>query len=347
MDNKPAVIGKKRVFEVKDEQFESHGLKLAGRLVMPKTAGKIPVAVLIHGSERDSAKLFNRLQYLLPANGIGVFVFDKRGTGQSEGRYTQDFQLLSDDAAAAINKAREMAGTQASEVGFQGGSQAGWVIPLASGKTRADFAVVGYGMAESPLAEDREEVFDDLRTAGFGDDVIAKVREITDATSRVMGSRFKSGFDELDTVRAKHRNEPCYSKIKGEFSGEFLRVPNWAIRMFGPWFDVGTSWTYDPLPALDAYQAPHLWILAGRDSSAPSQNTLRVLRDLQYTHAKLDVVLFPTADHSITEFEMKDGARIDTHFSEGYFPLLVDWILRKEPTVKVNGPIVYRGRARE
>jgi pimeloyl-ACP methyl ester carboxylesterase len=207
--------------------------------------------------------------------------------------------------------------------------------------------VVGFGLAESPLGEDREEVFDGLRTAGFGEDEIAKAREITDATGRVMASRFTGGFDELDKVRAKYRDEPWYPTIKGEFSGMFLRAPDWAIRIFGPWFDVGTSWTHDPAPALDAYQAPQLWILAGRDASAPSHNTLRILRDLQSTHPKLDVVLFPTADHGITEFELKDGERIDTRFSDGYFPLLVDWILRKDPRVTVTGPIVYRGRARE
>ena len=66
-----------------------------------------------------------------------------------------------------------------------------------------------------------------------------------------------------------------------------------------------------------------------------------------YSRTKLDVVLFPTADHGITEFEVKNGERVDIRFAEGYFPLMVDWILRKDPTVKVNGPIVYRGRARE
>lgn len=337
--------GRRRTFDITGVQFESHGLKLSGRLVMPRLEGAIPVAVLVHGSERDSAVMFNRLQYLLPANGIGVFVYDKRGTGKSEGSYTQNFHLLSDDAATALKKAREMAGPLASEVGFEGGSQAGWIIPLAAGKAKADFALVGYGLAESPLAEDREEVFDDLRTAGYGEDVIAKVREITDATGRVMASNFKDGFDELDAVRAQYGKEPWFAKIKGEFTGDFLNTSNWLIRLLGPWFDVGTSWVYDPLPALQAYQGPHLWILAGRDSSAPSANTLRILREVQKTHANLDIVMFPTADHGITEFEMKNGSRVGTRFSEGYFQLLVDWILFKDAKVKVQGSIVYDGNA--
>ena len=340
-----AGTGRRQTFDVTDAAFESHGLKLAGRLVMPRLEGAIPIAVMVHGSERDSAIVFNRMQYLLPASGIGVFVYDKRGTGKSEGSYSQDFGLLSDDAAAALKKARELAGTLASEVGFEGGSQAGWIEPLAAGKANADFVVVGYGLAESPLAEDREEVFDDLRRAGYGDDVIAKAREITDATGRVMASRFAQGFDELDAVRAKYGNEPWYPAIKGEFTGDFLRYPNWLIRLLGPWFDVGTSWDYDPVPALRAYEKPHLWILAGRDSSAPSANTLRILREVQATRSNLDIVMFPTADHGIIEFEEKDGEREHTRFSEGYFRLIADWILFKDTRVQAQGPVVYSGKA--
>lgn len=341
-----AGTGRRQTFDVTDTTFESHGLKLAGRLVMPRLEGAVPVAVLVHGSERDSAILFNRMQYLLPASGIGVFVYDKRGTGKSQGSYSQDFNLLSDDAAAALKTARAMAGTLASEVGFQGGSQAGWIEPLAAGKANADFVVVGFGLAESPLAEDREEVFDDLRTAGYGEDVIAKAREITDATGRVMASDFKDGFDGLDAVRAKYEKEPWYPKVKGEFTGEFLSTPNWLIKILGPVFDVGTSWEYDPVPALKAYEKPHLWVLAGRDSSAPSENTLRILREVQAGRPNLDVVMFPTADHGIIEFAEKDGERLETRFSEGYFQLVADWILFKEAKVRVAGPIIYDGDAK-
>ena len=340
-----AGTGRRQTFDITDATFESHGLKLAGRLVMPRLEGAIPVAVLVHGSERDSAIVFNRMRFLLPANGIGVFVYDKRGTGKSEGSYTQNFDLLSDDAAAALKKAREMAGTLASEVGFQGGSQAGWIEPLAATKVKADFVVVSYGLAEGPLAEDREEVFDDLRTAGYGDDVIAKAREITDATGRVMASNFKDGFDKLDAVRAKYGKEPWYAKIKGEFTGDFLAYPDWALSTFAPWFGVGTSWDYDPVPALKAYEKPHLWVLAGRDSSAPSANTLGILREIQTSRPNLDVVMFPTADHGIIEFEEKDGERLETRFSEGYFQLVADWILFKDAKPRVAGPIVYPGKA--
>jgi dienelactone hydrolase len=95
---------------------------------------------------------------------------------------------------------------------------------------------------------------------------------------------------------------------------------------------------------LRAYEKPHLWVLAGRDSSAPSANTLRILRGVQATRSNLDIVVFPTADHGIIEFDEKDGERLRTRYSEGYFRLIADWILSKEVKMHAQGPIAYRGK---
>jgi hypothetical protein len=160
-----------------------------------------------------------------------------------------------------------------------------------------------------------------------------------------MASDFKDGFEQLDAVRAKYEKEPWYPKAKGEFTGDFLAYPDWMLRLAGPWMGVGTSWDYDPVPALKAYEKPHLWVLAGRDSSAPSANTLRILREVQAIRPNLDIVMFPTADHGIIEFEEKNGERLETRFSEGYFKLVADWILFKDLKVQVQGPIVYSGKA--
>jgi alpha-beta hydrolase superfamily lysophospholipase len=67
-----------------------------------------PLVVLVHGSERTMA-VAAIYQRMLVAQGISVFAYQKRGTGDSEGEYTQNFELLADDAAAALAKARELA----------------------------------------------------------------------------------------------------------------------------------------------------------------------------------------------------------------------------------------------
>jgi len=124
------VSGERVAFDVQEGTFESHGTKLVGRLVMPKGRERVPVVVLLHGSEQasalsDSSLQTSFLQHLLPAEGVGAFVYDKRGTGRSGGHYTQDYSLLADDAVAAVRQMREMAGARLGRAGFQGGSQGG------------------------------------------------------------------------------------------------------------------------------------------------------------------------------------------------------------------------------
>jgi hypothetical protein len=94
------LAGTRLDFATREVNFDSGGLALHGRLVLPIGDGPVPVVVEVHGSEKDAATVFNADQRMLPAQGVGVFVYDKRGTGKSAGKYTQDFQTLAADAAA-------------------------------------------------------------------------------------------------------------------------------------------------------------------------------------------------------------------------------------------------------
>src|SRR5690606_38233641 len=117
-------------FDTTETSFEVAGATIAGRLVLPEGQGAVPIVVLVHGAERDSARDYYTLQRLFPSAGIGAFVYDKRGTGGSSGRYTQNFLTLANDAIAALHEARRLAGTRAGRIGYQAGSQGGWVAPL-------------------------------------------------------------------------------------------------------------------------------------------------------------------------------------------------------------------------
>lgn len=161
----------REAFRIRETKFESRGVNLAGRLVMPPGDAPVPLAIILHGSEDYSGRLYYPEQHRLPAQGIAVFVYDKRGTGDSGGEYTQDFYLLASDAAAALDEARRLAGQRVARVGFVGGSQAGWIAPLAATQAPVDFVLVGYGMAEGPLAEDAGEVRQNLIDRGYGADV--------------------------------------------------------------------------------------------------------------------------------------------------------------------------------
>jgi hypothetical protein len=147
----------------------------------------------------------------------------------------------------------------------------------------------------------------------------------------------------LDAVRAKYGDEPWFGVIEGEYSGDLLSTPNWMIRLFGPFFDVGTSWEYEPRPALEACRVPHLWVLAGQDTEAPSTETLKILRSIQAGRPELDIVTFPDADHGIREVTGQGKERQSVRFSEGYFQLVVDWIHTKRLPPRAGNALMYPG----
>lgn len=324
-----------------ETRFESGMLRLRGRLVLPEAAppeGPV-LAVLVHGSEDYSAVERYALQYMLPALGVAAFVYDKRGTGESEGEYTQEFDALAADTVAALAEARRLHPPGFSRVGFVRGSQGGWIGPLAASRSRADFVAALYGLAEGPLAEDREEVLASLRRKGHGEDVLRKAREITAATGRVIASDFREGFDELARVRRAYGSESWIGDIDGEFTQDFLRWPGWMLRLIGPFFDRGTSWEYESMKVLEALEVPQLRVLAEQDREAPHENTLALLCDLQRRGRPVDIAVFPDTDHGIYEFVEEDGERIETRHADGYHRLLADWLLG----APLTGPY---GRAR-
>jgi len=325
-DGEP-VEGQKVGLVVRDTTFRSGDLELFGRLILPEGDGPVPIVVEVHGSERDAASVYNWRQRMLPAQGVGVFVYDKRGTGRSEGQYSQDFHALARDAAAAVQEARRLAGARASRVGLEGGSQGGWVAPLAATLTPVDFVIVGYGMADSPLSENRDEALQDLAAAGFTDPAIkARALEVIRATEAVIVSRFERGYEELDRVKAKYGKEKWFSAVKGEFTGEMLKYPSFALRLVGPLRDVGTTWNYDSVATLQRLDVPLLWVLAGDDTSAPPEVTRARLLKLIAAGKPFTVMEFPGTEHGILEFETdEDGVRSETRYADGYFRTTADF----------------------
>lgn len=320
--------GRALQFDVTNTTFVSHGLTLRGRLVLPRGEGPVPIVVEVHGSENYSGVDRYHVQNMFPANGIGVFVYDKRGTGGSQGKYTQDFDVLSDDAVAAMAHAYQLAGRRVSRIGFHGGSQAGWVAPLAASKSaQAQFVAVNFGMAVTPLDEDSGQVELDLRKAGYGNDVVAASREITDAAAEVVTSHGQRGWERVEQAKAKYAREPWWPKIQGEFTGTIIHHTRQEIEAKAAELDQGTSWTYDPMPVLRNLGKPQLWVLAGADREAPPAETRRRLRKLANEGVDLTLAEFPNTDHGIYEFETQpNGERVETRAAEGYYRMQIDWI---------------------
>ena len=331
-------------FDVTDTVFEGRGgVKLAGRLVVPKGNERIPIVVLVHGAERESALESYALQRLFPAENVGAFVYDKRGTGRSAGNYTQDFETLADDAVAVMREAKRIAGARCARIGYQGGSQGGWVAPLAATRAPVDFVIVSFGLAVSVIDEDQEEVALEMRLKGHSQEEISKALEIASAAEAVFESNFTKDFERLDAVRAKYRNEPWYKDVHGNYTHFIL--PYTAAEARKKFKDSlpGTPFRYDPMPALRAVKAPQLWVLGEDDLEAPSAETSRRIKTLIAEGKPITLAVFPHAEHGMTEYEIpSDGERVSTRYAPGYFIMMRDFARNDQLTGSYGSSLIVK-----
>ena len=320
------VKGDRIAFDVTDTTFEDHGVKLAGRLVLPKGKTAVPIVVLVHGAENISAIESYSLQRMLPAEGIGAFVYDKRGTGTSRGVYTQDFSLLADDAVAAMREARRLAGPRTGRIGYQGGSQGGWVAPIAANRAPVDFVIVCFGLAVTVLEEDQQEVALEMRDEGHTPAEIADAQKVARAAETIFASKFTKGYAEFDALRAQYRNAPWYKDLHGDYTYFFLPYSEAQIRAMATKYNWNTPFDYEPMPTLRADTTPQLWILGAADYEAPSAETSRRITSLIDNGKPFTLALYPGAEHGMTLFEKApNGERVDTRFAPGYFEMMRDF----------------------
>jgi uncharacterized protein len=315
--------------DIQETAFDVDGVRIAGRLVRPvgRRGSPVPLVIEVQGSGRGSHIDSNHRQFQLPAHGIAVFVYDKRGTGRSTGQYTQDFHVLARDAAAAFTHASGLMGEGAATRGFIGSSQGGWVAPLAAAHVPAGFVIVNYGLAYSALQEDREQVLLGMRRAGWNDpEILRKAAAVADAAGRVVTRKGEEDMRRVAQLREMYRPEAWWKDLGGEFTVFIANTSAEELARLGPAMDVGTSWEYDPMPTLRALEARQLWLVAGKDAEAPPEETLRRLDALQREGKPVTVVTFPEADHGLRRFQVVDGKRREVGYETGAHRVIIDWI---------------------
>ncbi|MFK8030015.1 MAG: alpha/beta hydrolase family protein [Gammaproteobacteria bacterium] len=319
----------KRPLHITNTRFESNGVMLAGQLLEPVDAGPdTTLVVLAHGSEELGWIEAVSYPYQFVGRGVSVFVYDKRGTGNSAGSYSQNFPQLADDLVAASREAKRLARGRFGRFGLFGFSQGGWIAPLGAERSGADFIGIGYGLVVDILEEDASQVELELREAGYGDDVLAKAKDITNVTARLAVSSYSDGLEELDALRASHGGEAWYPIVRGGFTGVLLGMSTDELRDKGiPMFDrLNIDWSIKPMDVLRDVKVPQFWVLAGEDREAPIAKTLERLETLRGEGSDITIFMFPNTDHGMWEFEQKpDRTRNYTRVVDGYYDLLADW----------------------
>lgn len=305
--------------------FTSDGLKLHGKLVLPPSGQAHALAVWIDGSNNDPSTDDTVWQYELARRGIAVFVYDKRGTGASEGAPSSDFHARARDTAAAVEAARRLV-PDVHRVGAIGASQGGWVAPLTATKVHLDFVIAAFALAESPIAQDKALVEQQLREAGVDGAALTEARELTAITERIVRSNMREGLGELDAFKAKHSNSAWLGAIQPRsYTGIFLKFSSEDIRTNGPAMAQGLTFDHDPRSVIETIKSRQLWLLGGSDRQAPSEGTQAILKQIQLRRADVSVVVFPNAGHGLIESVPTDSGKASS-YSARLFDITADWI---------------------
>jgi len=141
--------GRRIAYPRSDVAIPSAGATLAATITEPLNAGPHPGIVVVHGAEPGQRYFYDVWVGVYVGLGFAVLTYDKRGNGLSTGTYPGEFPtgealtIYADDAAAALVFLSRQPGVDARHVGFHGGSQGGWTVPLAMARHGgAAFAVL-------------------------------------------------------------------------------------------------------------------------------------------------------------------------------------------------------------
>jgi len=137
--------------------FVSGEATIAGTLALPRSGSPpFPAAVIVHGSGPVARRDVKGYARRLVPEGLAVLIYDKRGVGKSTGSYSligvpeseEKLGQLADDVAAAADLLARRADIDRSRIGLIGGSQAGWIMPLAASRSdHVSFVVAVSGPA--------------------------------------------------------------------------------------------------------------------------------------------------------------------------------------------------------
>jgi len=152
--------------------FTHDTLGLKGRLVLPRSAGRHPVVVLMGGSGSWSGykDYFRALVDAFVPAGIGVFYYDKRNEGTNLDEKSS-FDDLAGDALAAVEMLRARQDVDTTALGIWGHSQGGWIAPLAASRSaRVRFVIMVSGPGVGPFEQTMYSQRNGDRRRGLSED---------------------------------------------------------------------------------------------------------------------------------------------------------------------------------
>lgn len=304
-------------------RFTGGGVEFGGTLYLPRSRKPVAAVVVTHSasSPLGDASLYAHLKVMLPALGIAVFTYDRRGSGRSGTKTAGgDFTVLADDAIAAVRSLKADPRIDPRRIGTWGLSQGGWISPLAASRS-PDIAFV-IAVSAPVVTADVQMLFSStnhLRANGHSQaeiDEMTATRKAVDSYMRGTGTR-EAAQALIDVAKTR----PWF---KYTYMGETIRdraVSGWRKEIEN-----------DPLRNLSAVKVPMLVLFGAYDAVVPVADSTTRLKAIAARMPKMKVHVVAAADHSmhmaadqrVTLDPKHDGT--ETADSAEYIAVLSSWL---------------------
>lgn len=270
--------------------FQSNDVSLAGTMWIPSEVDdqRLPLVVVGHGASPFSREMpeYRFWAEYLTRQGYAVFLYDKRGVGESEGNYEGALLSdLADDLIEAVKASSTHENVDRHRIALLGGSQFGWLAFRAARELELRAMVLTAPPAVDPVTLEIQVLADQLRTLDLTRD------EYADAVAYVRAyfaaSRHPELFDSLNTIRKKQEAENWSEHVP--VAEQVSDLAWWGLHA-----------TFDPTADIEYCDCP-VFIAYGRNDkiATPEINALRFENLLLTSPAPLELWIANDANHRL------------------------------------------------
>ncbi len=303
-----SLASSKEISTAEDVSFKTNNLKLNGTIYHPPKDNK--KALIIVTSSGNSDRSASRAEaQLFAKRGYTTFIYDKRGTGISEGNWSQaSIEELASDDINAIKWFSQKTNIPISHIGIKGSSQGASKIPY---------------------------ILNDLKDLKYGIAVSCPGSTLLESDLNYWKNRNKETLGENIEEASKFERK-VFETIAGEISKETLQKEINAVKSQG-WFnmvwipnldkiEIDKKLKYTPLPYFENIKQPVLIVQGGLDEIIPPNSYEIIAEALEKAqNTKYEIIVLKGASHSMYDVGQSDFPYWSKLHSK-YISILENWI---------------------
>jgi pimeloyl-ACP methyl ester carboxylesterase len=305
-------------YETREVTFHNGGVTLHGSLCVPRSKGRHPAVILLHGSGSESR--WGTIRYVadrFARAGVVALVYDKRGSGDSGGDWrAARYEDLARDALAGVTLLESRADVDRARIGLVGHSQGGAIAPLAASLApgRIAFIVAEDTFAGPQWQQDLYRVENALK--GLDLDAAEARNAMTTYAAFVDASRGALPRAEFERRASLHRDASWYDWMA------FPAHDSWL------WSWAAMNGNFDSMAFWRKVRVPTLLVYGEKDALQPRDETIaRIGGALDESGTPYSALIVPGAQHNLT-IQPEPGAPFFWwRQAPGLIDTIVAWVL--------------------